>query len=369
MQHDRWNPFFEIPSLEGCKMIDTPLASRLEGKTIDGWQILKKRIKTAEDHSGAFSSCYEVKNIESNNLGFLKAINYQYAFGIFKPGKTSADFLQDLTENYNYEKDLLEFCKEKKMSHIVTAVAHGEYRETSELFPVPYLIFETARDSLKNIVVHENIDIAWRLGVIHGLLVGLSQLHQENIAHQDIKPSNILLFGHEVSKLSDLGNATKFDKRSPLWDREGHCGDMTYSPIELFYHYCSPNWDARRLGADLFMAGGIITFLFTDSNFLTLLAANLPDVYKPYNFGGTFEDVKPHLMKAYYKTIDEIKGRIPIPVRSQLIDIIQKLTHPVPELRGIPKGAKFSSSLPQYSLRRYISIIDRLAKLFEISSK
>lgn len=344
-------------------MIDTPLASRLEGKTIGTWEILKKRIKTPEDNSGVFSSCYEVQNTENNRLGFLKAINYQYAFNTLNHGRSSTDLLQDLTANYNYEKDLLEFCKEKRMSRIVTAIAHGEYKEDSEIFPVPYLIFETATDSLKNMVSKEKINLKWKLGVIHGLLVGLSQLHKEKIVHQDIKPSNILIFGHEISKLSDLGNATKFDSKSPLWDKDVHCGDFTYAPIELLYRYSSPNWETRRLGADLFMAGGIITYLFTDLNFLWLLGANLPDIYKPMNFGGSFEDVKPHLMKAYYKAIDDIKDRIPAAIKISLIEIIEQLTHPVPEMRGIPGGTKFSSSLPQYSLGRYISIMDRLAKL------
>jgi len=345
-------------------MIDTPLASRLEGKTIGKWKIVKKRIKTPEDHSGVFSSCYEVQNTENNSSGFLKAINYQYAFNTLNHGRTSTDLLQDLTANYNYEKDLLEFCKEKRMSRIVTAIAHGEYKEDSEIFPVPYLIFETATDSLKNIVSKEEVNVKWKLGVIHGLLVGLSQLHQENIVHQDIKPSNILIFGHEISKLSDLGNATKFDTKSPLWDKDDHCGDFTYAPIELLYQYFSPNWETRRLGADLFMAGGIVTYLFTDLNFLTLLAANLPEIYKPMKFGGFFEDVKPHLMKAYYISIDDIKHRVPAAIRKSLIEVIEQLTHPIPEMRGIPRGTRLYSSLPQYSLIRYISIIDRLMKIF-----
>jgi len=347
-------------------MIDTQLASRLEGKIIDRWKILQKRIKTPDDNSGAFSSCYEVQNIEDNSFGFLKAINYQYAFNILAMGKSSTDFLQDLTANYNYEKDLLEFCKEKRMSRVVTAIAHGEYREDGEVFPVPYLIFETATDSLKNIVLNEEINLSWKLGVIHGLLVGVSQLHKEKIVHQDIKPSNILIFGYKISKLSDLGNATKFDSKSPVWDRDDHCGDFTYAPIELLYRYFSPNWDTRRLGADLFMAGGIITYLFTDLNFLALLVANLPDIYRPMIFGGTFEDAKPHLMQAYYKAIEDVKNRIPMPIKIPLIEIIEQLTHPVPELRGIPKGTKFSSSLPQYSLDRYISVMDRLNKLFKV---
>lgn len=341
-----------------------PLASRLEGLTIDKWKVNKKRIKTTDDHSGVFSSCYEVKNIENGQEGFLKAINYPYAFKALRiSGEPSTVALQKLTENYNYEKDLLEICSDKRMSRVVTAIAHGEYSESSEMYPVPFLVFETATGSLKNIITQKRLDLAWKLGVIHGFLLGLSQLHKEQIVHQDIKPSNILIFGHNVSKLSDLGNATKFDKKSPMWDLPWHCGDESCAPVELIYKYFSPDWTTRRIGADLFMAGGIITYLITDSSFLTLLVANLPEIYKPKNFGGNFEDVKPHLMDAYYKTIDEIKESIDECIKEDLIAIIAQLTYPVPELRGIPKG--FTTSLPQYSLVRYISIIDRLAQKVE----
>jgi serine/threonine protein kinase len=340
-------------------MSHSSLASKLENLTIGNWKVIKKRLKSEDDDSGAFSSCYEVQNIKNGEIGFLKAMNYEYAFSALNPSKSSTEFLQELTENYNYEKDLLEFCKEKRMHGIVTAIDHGEYRVPSEMIPVPYLVFEIADGSIKNIAPQNRLDLAWKLGAIHGFLVGLAQLHKEKIAHQDIKPSNILIFRQNVCKLADLGNATRLDKKSPMWNLDSHCGDLTYAPIELLYRYCSPNWDTRRLAADLFMAGGIITFLFTDSNFLSLLASNLPDTYKPYNFGGTFEDVKPHLLEAYYKTIDVIKDRIDILIRKDLIAIIAQLTHPIPESRGIPKT--LITSLPQYSLARYISIIDRLA--------
>lgn len=343
-------------------MADIPLASRLEGKVIDKWEVIKKRIKTPNDNSGAFSSCYEVKNLEDNKIGYLKAINYNYAFRELNSGVSSTELLQDLTANYNYEKDLLEFCKEKRMSHIVAAISHGEYREQGEIFPVPYLIFETATGSLKNIKQERKLDLAWKLGIIHGFLVGLSQLHQSKIVHQDIKPSNILIFGHNISKLADLGNATKFDKKSPMWDKDLHCGDWDYAPIELLYGYCSPNWDTRRLGADLFMAGGLITYLITDSNFLTLLVANLPDIYRPFNYGGSFENVKPHLMQAYFKTIEELKTQKDIMKVNRLIEVIAQLTHPIPEKRGLRKNIGLITSLPQYSLIRYISIIDLVSK-------
>ena len=60
-------------------MLDGSLASRLEGKHVGKWHVIKKRQRTKEDSSGYFSSCYKVKD-NKGNLAFLKAYNYTYAF-------------------------------------------------------------------------------------------------------------------------------------------------------------------------------------------------------------------------------------------------------------------------------------------------
>ena len=150
-----------------------------------------------------------------------------------------------MTENFTYERDLLKFCSEHNMKRIVTAIDSGEYREPETIIPVPYLVFELAQGNLKNFRPIKNPDLAWKLRVFHGILVGLRQLHNHSIVHQDIKPSNILIFGKDVSKISDLGSATKFDLESN-WNKMEHVGDLRYSPIELLYNYFSTDWDTRR---------------------------------------------------------------------------------------------------------------------------
>ncbi len=343
-----------------------PLASRLEGKTVGKWKVLKKRIKTQEDDSGRFSSCYEVKNIETGKIAFLKGFNYFYAHKEKGGGRQSADILKELLDDYTYERNLLLFCQDRKMKRIVTAIDHGEYNDPDpiEIFSVPYLVFEIAVGSLKNVKVLKNPDLAWKLRAFHGCLVGLSQLHKEKIAHQDIKPSNILIFGETVSKLSDLGNATQFGNESPSWSSPNRGGDVRFAPIELWYGHFSPDWNTRRLGADLFMVGGIITYLLTELNFLYLIIGFLPEDYKPKVFGGTFAQAKPHLMDAYYKTLMKIEETLPDILKKDLVEVIAQLCHPVPEERGNPRN--IFSSVTQYSLQRYISIIDWLAQKVEI---
>jgi serine/threonine protein kinase len=336
-------------------MTDVPLASRLLDKKIDKWQVIEKRQKAGEDCSGYFSTCYTVKDDEGN-IAFLKAYNYVYAFGS-KAG--SADALKFMTENFTYERDLLSFCLDHKMRRVVSAIGSGEYRETGELIPVPYLVFEIAQGSLKTQKIVENPDLAWKLLAFHGALVGLSQLHNAKIVHQDIKPSNILIFGESYSKISDLGSATKFDNPSN-WLTAGHVGDRRYAPVELLYGYCSPDWNTRRFGADLFMMGGILSFMLTNSNFLALMLSKLPDNKHPNNFGGNFEEVKPYLLKAYSESLEEIENEIPQKIRAPLMSVLAELSHPMPEERGNPR--KLQKKHDQFSLQRYISIIDRLAK-------
>ena len=336
-------------------MNDTALASRLVGKTIGKWTVIEKRKKVEGDNSGYWSTCYTAKS-DSGQVAFLKAFNYTYAFS----AGSSADILRVMTENFTYERDLLQFCGEQRMRRVVTAIDSGEYRENDEVLSVPYLIFEIAEGSLKTHRAMKNPGLAWKLKTFHGALVGLSQLHSHKIAHQDIKPSNILIFGEAYSKLSDLGSATQLNNESKHWSSEQHCGDMRYAPIELLYKYFSPDWDTRRFGADLFMMGGILTFMVVGSNFLSLLHARLPDSQKHDRFGGTFTQATPFLLKAYAETLDELRPLFPVCIKDELIQVIAELCHPIPEQRGNPQGS--NSSRSRYSLDRYISVIDRLSK-------
>jgi hypothetical protein len=86
----------------------------------------------------------------------------------------------------------------------------------------------------------------------------------------------------------------------------------------------------------------------------------IPDNQKHYNFAGTFEQVKPFLLKAYTEALEEIRPCILSSVQSELLELIGQLCHPIPDLRGNPQG--IGAGHTPYSLERYISIIDRLSK-------
>ena len=333
-------------------MSDVALASRLRGKKIGHWYVREKRLKDGVDNSGAFSSGYMVEN-EDGKIAFMKSFNYVYAFQI---AGQSADALKFMIDNYTYERDLLEFCSDYNMRRVVTAIDSGEYTEPGEMIPVPYLVFEMAEGNLPKYQELKHPNLTWKLKSFHGALVGLSQLHKAQIAHQDLKPSNILIFGNEVSKIGDLGCATQLDNES-MWK----AGDLRYAPIELHYKYISSDWETRRFGADFFMMGGLLTYLMTDSNFLSLMSAKIPDDFKPRYFGGKFEQVKTYLMKAYYETLSEIEKVLHPGIRLEVIEIIKEMAHPLPEKRGNPQNFDIIRH-KQFSLEKYISIADRISK-------
>ncbi len=330
-----------------------PLASRLEGKQIGQWHVLKRKEKDTNDSSGFFSACYFVEN-KDGQKAFLKAYNYVYAFA----GKAgSADTLKFMTENFTYERDLLKLCGNNKMRRVVMAIDSGEYTEPGEIISVPYLVFEHADGgNLKTFM--ENSDLSWKLQSFHGALLGVSQLHRAKIAHQDIKPSNVLIFGRNVSKISDLGSATQLGNSSN-WEHFEIPGDQRYAPIELLFKHFSPHWETRRVGADLFMMGGLLTYMVADVNFLSLMYKYIQPHQRHEKFGGKFSEALPFLMHSYHQALAELKPLFPERIRDELLQIIAELSHPDPDKRGNPRFP--GSPHSQFSLQRYISIVARLA--------
>ena len=66
-----------------------------------------------------------------------------------------------------------------------------------------YIVFELASGDIRAEIERlPNFDLAWCLRSLHNATVGVQQLHSKDIAHQDIKPSNVLVFGMDGSKLA-----------------------------------------------------------------------------------------------------------------------------------------------------------------------
>jgi serine/threonine protein kinase len=332
-------------------------AKQLLGKTIRGrWRV----IEPAPRHQGAtgarFSQGYIVESSDTGKRAFLKALDLADVARAPDPARA----IKAMTEAYVFERDLLLRCRDRHLDRIVVAIDSGEVG-SSPADLVFFLVFELADGDARQIMSSaENIDLAWRLRALHHIATGLRQLHGQGTAHQDVKPSNVLLFNDAGCKLADLGRAASKGLTPPHEDLE-IAGDRTYAPPELLYHHLSPDWNCRRLGCDAYLLGSMVVFFFARTAMTHLLTAELAPIHRPYTWPGTFADVMPYVRDAFGRAVEVFKASVPDGLTEPLVEIVRQLCEPDPALRGHPNDRRFQ----QYSLERYVSWFDLLARRVE----
>ncbi|MBB4383256.1 hypothetical protein [Bradyrhizobium sp. SBR1B] len=95
-------------------------AEQLVGMTLDGgWKVVNK-IAHVPSSGGMFSVPYVVADKDGKEH-FLKALDFSDAFNAPDPARA----LQNLTSAYNHERDVLEHCRDRRLSRVVLAVTHG----------------------------------------------------------------------------------------------------------------------------------------------------------------------------------------------------------------------------------------------------
>ena len=188
----------------------------------------------------------------------------------------------------------------------------------------------------------------------------MQQLHKGNIAHQDIKRSNVVLFGEENAKLTDLGRAVMKDTPSRNNDRVIPC-QLGNSPPELLYGHRIADWGQVHFSTDLYMLGNLAYTLFYDITITARLMTLLPEELRCGRYTGNYQDVLPALQHSLGIIISEIGDEVPEAIREDYKTVIRLLCNPDPATRGHPKDhAQLHGR--KYSAERFISAFDAIKR-------
>ena len=348
--------------------VKTP-AERLMGlELVDGWKVIEEVAKPPGFTGGNFSCGYIVRG-EDGRKAYVKALDLTPPFG--QQGDWTL-ILRGLLDGYEHERQLCRQCR--KMSRVVNVLADGDIMvdPNDPLTRVPYLVFELADsdvrsefEALKNAA--KTFEIAWALRSLHHVATGLWQLHQRQIVHQDLKPSNILVFDQEGSKVTDLGRSAAKAMRSPNDDEDVPC-DRTYAPPELAFGWVAPEWNTRRFGCDAYLLGSMVVFYFARVAMTPLLLDCLAPSYRPKilrgPYRGDYATALPYVKDAFAAALGRFSSEVPDDLRDEVTEIVAQLCEPDPSLRGDPRSR--GGGRNQYSMERYVSRFNLLARRAEL---
>jgi serine/threonine protein kinase len=336
-------------------------AQELSGLILEGgWKVVSKVERPAKATGGCFSCGYIVES-PTGRKGYLKALDYSRALSSVNP----AEILQAMTEAFNFELKLCNKCIGKRLKRVVAAIGNGKVtvREDDPSSVVQYLMFELADADVRAYLdTLDEFDIAWLLRALHHVATGLQELHSAGIAHQDLKPSNVLVFREKGSKVADLGRAVYRGAAGPHDELEIP-GDISYAPPELLYGHVGGEWNLRRFGCDDYLLGSMVVFLFGRASMSGLLFSEMDEAYHWRTWSGTFEEVLPYLRDAFGRAVRCFSQDVPCGIRDEICTIVRQLCEPDPRQRGHPLNRLGRGN--QYSLERYVSQFDLLASKAE----
>lgn len=331
-------------------------AENLDGLTLEGqngksWEVVARLVPGPTATGSYFSVSYAVQDQEGQ-AAFLKAIDIERALRRATPGSLLT--IRNLIDDYERERSLLEKCL--SMSRVVSILDHGIHQPDGQI-PVPFLVFEQADTDIRGFLSKFDYgDYSTTLHLLHQAAVGLKQLHNSYIAHQDVKPSNVLVFDGDSGKIGDLGRASERGV-SAWWDDVTIPGAHAYAAPELRYGFVAEDWLQRRILADYYQLGSLIVFMVDGVSMNGLLEAQLAPEHHWTNWGGTYGDVLPVLADAYAEVLERLSATVPDEL-GELVEIVGFLCDPDLARRGRHGG---TAKLSVRTIDWYISRLNRLA--------
>jgi eukaryotic-like serine/threonine-protein kinase len=345
-------------------------ANNLVGQKLPGGWIISRQLPRpgeagAEDHTGSWFSIGYIAS-KGDKEAFLKVIDVERALAPI-PGTTVMDRLKQVTDSHIFECSILDICTKAKLDRIVRIIEKGELPPPfGAMAPIPYILFELADGDVRQIVSKTNkIDDAWRLQVLHDVAVGIQQLHSQRIAHQDIKPSNVLIFDQsgKGAKIGDLGRASH-EGMEANHDHFVIAGAQNYAPPEQVYGIVPEQWADRREGCDLYHLGTLAMFIFTGVTPTDHYLQALTQEIRPKGWQGNgtcdYGTALPVLTVAFTAFVESIKTDLPEWSKSEMSQIFLNACNPDYKKRGDPDARKRTGN--PIGIDTFVSKFDRLAK-------
>ncbi|MFI0472464.1 hypothetical protein ACGLWX_07045 [Halomonas sp. HMF6819] len=334
-------------------------STNLVGKSTPcGWKVIEL-ITTAQTSGGNFCTRYLVED-DDNKIAFMKAMDLSRVMS------GSLEDIQALINEYIFERNILDFCKNEKMSKVVVPLSAGEL--INNQFPAPlnkvfYIVFEKADGDLRQIYLHErNNNWLSFFQAMHHVCIATEQLHRAGIAHQDIKPSNILHFPKNQSKIGDLGRVTDIHGKSPFINMP-FPGDYRYAPIEVRYGISIKNFSDRFL-TDIYSVGSLI-YQTVMGVPLTAALANESEKISLNVFQIDYKESLVIHISAFSTLLNdffvECVRLFGNKIAVEVTNTVREMCYPDYEKRGAPK---FSKRPIKLNARRYTSKMATIIRLF-----
>jgi len=319
----------------------------LVGSPLTGGWVIREPRHVQRDSASACRS-YVAEN-EKGEHAFVKVLDPRANGSLEEAQKHLSLFI--------YEKDVVDVCGSRHMHRVIRGLEYGTLK-TPEPFSMSlhYLIFEWADCDLRSqIDLDERSHLAVVLRWLHHAATGLQQLHFSEIAHQDIKPANILVMPNRTAKLGDLGRAHSQSIPRPNLKEER---DPTYTAPELLYGGSIQSFD-DRCAVDMYAFGGLAFFLVTGMSLNAELTRELAPMHHWATWRGALEDAMPYVRRAFEVVMQRAISNLDPAVLGRLAPAMRQLCDPDPMQRGHPSNR--AGNGPRFGFQRYVSIFNVLA--------